>query len=169
MILAALARGTLKLFDFLADRACLFFAVPCAGHLYLFAQFVLSAQGLAQAAFVVSDEVGCSRKNMPCAAIIPLQADDLRAGKIVIKAQDVIDLSAAPAVDRLIIVADAADVFGNAEEVCALLFHLGECWKRDTGFRGLGSSVNLPVRRLIASRNDRHRARRSRSPQVQPT
>ncbi len=44
------------------------------------------------------------------AAVIALQADDLRAGKVVLEAQDVVDLGAAPAIDRLVVVADAADV-----------------------------------------------------------
>src|SRR3954451_6157780 len=43
-------------------------------------------------------------------AVIALEPDHLRAGKILLKAQDVVDIGAAPAVDRLIIIADAADV-----------------------------------------------------------
>ena len=43
-------------------------------------------------------------------AVVPLQPDDGRAGKIALEAQDVVHLGAAPAVDRLVVVADAADV-----------------------------------------------------------
>ena len=43
-------------------------------------------------------------------AVIAFEADDFCAGKIVIEAQDVVDLRAAPAIDRLVVVADAADV-----------------------------------------------------------
>ena len=43
-------------------------------------------------------------------AVIALEADDFCAGKIVVEAQDVVDLRAAPAIDRLVVVADAADV-----------------------------------------------------------
>ena len=42
--------------------------------------------------------------------IVALQADDRRAGKVFLKSDDVLDFRAAPAVDRLIVVADAADV-----------------------------------------------------------
>ena len=44
-------------------------------------------------------------------AVIALEADHGGAGKVVLEAQDVVDLGAAPAVDRLVVVADAADVF----------------------------------------------------------
>ena len=46
----------------------------------------------------------------PVRAVIPLQPDHLGAGEVVLEAQDVVDLGAAPAVDRLIVIADAADV-----------------------------------------------------------
>src|SRR3546814_20970039 len=39
-----------------------------------------------------------------------LQADHLGAGEIVLEAQDVADFAATPAVDRLIVIADAAEV-----------------------------------------------------------
>src|SRR6185369_4489315 len=154
--------------DLLTDRARFFLAVPRAGHLYLFAQFVFSAQRLTESAFVMSDEVGRSRKNMSGTAIISLQADDLRTGEIVVEAQDVIDFRTAPAVDRLIIIADAANVFGNAREVYILLRRFEARWRPETGLRGVGGSANLPVRRLVASRNGRHRARRRLCQQFQP-
>jgi len=43
-------------------------------------------------------------------AVIPLQAHYGGAGKVVLEAQDVVDLGAAPAIDRLVVVADAADI-----------------------------------------------------------
>ena len=43
-------------------------------------------------------------------AIVAFEADDLGAGEVVFEAQDVVDLGAAPAVDRLVVVADATDV-----------------------------------------------------------
>src|SRR6185312_10784436 len=46
--------------------------------------------------------------------VIALEPDDLGAGKVVLEAQDVVDLGAAPAVDRLVVVADAADVLERA-------------------------------------------------------
>ena len=47
----------------------------------------------------------CARR-----AIIALQPDHGRAWKVVLEAQDVVDLGTAPAIDRLIVVADAAQV-----------------------------------------------------------
>ena len=50
------------------------------------------------------------RQNMPGRAVVALQPDDGGAGKVVLEAQDVVDLGAAPAVDRLVVITDAADV-----------------------------------------------------------
>ena len=47
---------------------------------------------------------------MAARAVIALEADDHRAGKIVLEAQNVVDVGAAPAVDRLVVVADAAEI-----------------------------------------------------------
>ena len=43
-------------------------------------------------------------------AVVAFEPDHGGAGKILLEAQDVVDLGAAPAVDRLVVVADAADV-----------------------------------------------------------
>jgi hypothetical protein len=43
-------------------------------------------------------------------AVVALQPDHLGAGKVLLEAQDVVDLGAAPAIDRLVVVADAADI-----------------------------------------------------------
>ena len=43
-------------------------------------------------------------------AVVLLEPDDLRAGEIALEAQDVADLGAAPAIDRLVVVADAAEI-----------------------------------------------------------
>ena len=43
-------------------------------------------------------------------AVILLEPDDLRAGEILLEAQDVADLGAAPGIDRLVVVADAAEI-----------------------------------------------------------
>ena len=51
-----------------------------------------------------------AREDVSGGAIVALQANDARAGEILLEAQDVVDLGAAPAVDRLVVVADAADV-----------------------------------------------------------
>ncbi|MNN21633.1 hypothetical protein D3C81_1349620 [compost metagenome] len=46
-------------------------------------------------------------------AVVTLQLDDLGAGEVAFEAQDVVHLGPAPAVDRLIVVADAADIAGR--------------------------------------------------------
>ena len=111
VVLAFVARGALELFDLLADRAGLFLRVPAAGDLHFFAEHILGAQRLAEPAFIVRDQVRGGGEDVAGAAVIAFEPDDLGAGKIVIEAQDVVDLGAAPAIDRLVVIADAADVF----------------------------------------------------------
>ena len=111
VILAALARLALELLDLLADRACFFLGVPGAGDLHLLAQLVLGAQRLAKAAFVMGDQLARRRQDVAGAAVVSLEADDFGAGKVVFVAQNVIDLGPAPAIDRLVVIAHAADVF----------------------------------------------------------
>src|SRR5262249_18755938 len=96
--------------DFLADGARLFLGVPAGGDLDLLARLILGAQRLAEPALVVGDEVRGGGEDVAGGAIIALKTDDPGAGKIVLEAQDVVDLGPAPAVDRLVVVADAADV-----------------------------------------------------------
>jgi hypothetical protein len=43
-------------------------------------------------------------------AVVALEPDDLGAGKVLFEPQDVFHFRAAPAIDRLVVVADAADV-----------------------------------------------------------
>ena len=56
------------------------------------------------------DQTRCGSENMRGGAVILLQLDHLGFGKILLEAQDVRDLRAAPRIDRLIIIADAADI-----------------------------------------------------------
>ena len=70
----------------------------------------VGAQRLAEPALVLGDEARGGAENMRRRAVIALEPDDLGAGKILLEAQDVVDLGAAPAIDRLVVVADAADV-----------------------------------------------------------
>ena len=101
----------LQLLDLLADGAGFFLRIPGAGDGDFFAELVLGAQRLAEPAFVVGDEVRGGAENVAGGAVIALEPDHFGAGEVVLEAQDVVDLGAAPAVDRLIVVADAADVF----------------------------------------------------------
>ena len=104
----------LQLLDLLADGAGFFLGIPGAGDGDFLAKLVVGAQRLAEPAFVVGDDVGGGGEDVAGGAVIAFQTNDRGAGKVVLEAQDVVDLGAAPAVDRLIVVADAADVFGDA-------------------------------------------------------
>ena len=70
----------------------------------------LGPQRLAEPALVVGDQVRGGGQDVRRRAVVALQPDDGGAGKILLEAQDVADLGAAPAIDRLVVVADAADV-----------------------------------------------------------
>ena len=111
MILAALARLALHGFDHFADGAGFFLQVPGAGDGHLLAQHVLGAQRFAKASFIVRDQMARRRQDMPCAPVVPLKPDDFGARKIMIEPENVIDLGASPAINRLIVIAHAADVF----------------------------------------------------------
>ena len=103
----------LQLLDLLADGARFLFRIPRAGHRHLLAVDIVGAQRLAEPAFVVRDQVRGGGEDVAGRAVVALQPDHLGAGKIVLEAQDVVDLGAAPAIDRLVVVADAADVFAS--------------------------------------------------------
>ena len=82
----------------------------------LLAGLVVGAQRLAEAALVVGDEVGGGGEDVAGGAVVALQPDHGRAGEVVLEAQDVVDLGAAPAIDRLVVVADAGDVAAALRE-----------------------------------------------------
>ncbi len=96
--------------DLVADPARLFLAVPMADEADLLAAFGLGPEGLAEAALVRGDEPRGGRENVRGRAVVLFETDHLRAGKILLEAQDVAHLGAAPAVDRLVVIAHAADV-----------------------------------------------------------
>ena len=106
-------RFALQLLDLLADGAGFLLGVPDAGDGDLFAELVVGAQRLAEPAFVMGDQVRGGGEDVAGGAVVALQPDHVGAGEVVLEAQDVVDLGAAPAVDRLVVVADAADVFGG--------------------------------------------------------
>ena len=98
--------------DGLADGACFFVGIPGGVHIDLgvFRVGPVGEQRLAEAAFIVGDEMGGGTQDMGGGAVVALQADDGGTRKILLEAQDVVHLGAAPAIDRLVVVADAADV-----------------------------------------------------------
>jgi hypothetical protein len=71
---------------------------------------LLGEQGLAEPALIVGDQVAGGAEDMFGGAVVALEPDDFRAGEILLEAQDVFDFRAAPAIDRLVVIADAADV-----------------------------------------------------------
>ena len=56
------------------------------------------------------DQMRGGGEDMAGRAIIALEPDHLGAGEIVLEAQDVVDLGPAPAIDRLVVVADHAEI-----------------------------------------------------------
>ena len=102
----------LELLDLLADGAGLLLRVPRRGDRNADRVRVdgIGEQRLAEPPFVVGDEVRGGAEDVRRRAVVPFEADDLGARKILLEAEDVVDLRPAPAVDRLVVVADAADV-----------------------------------------------------------
>src|SRR5208282_6936739 len=108
-----LAQGparALERLDLVGHHARLRLAVPEAAHGDRPPGLALRPQRLAEPALVVGDEVGGGGEDMARGAVVLLEADDARAREILLEAQDVADLGPAPAVDRLVVVAHAADV-----------------------------------------------------------
>ncbi len=100
----------LQLLDVLADDARLLLVVPAAFDLDLVAQLAVGAQRLAEAAFVMRDQTRGRAEDMAGRTVVAFEPDDLGAGKVGLEAQDVVHLGAPPAIDRLIVVADAANI-----------------------------------------------------------
>jgi hypothetical protein len=108
--------GTLQLFDLLADSAGFLFRIPGGVdlHLVVIGIDAVGEQCLAEAAFVMGDEMTGGTENVLGGAVVALELDHLGAWKILLEAQDVVDFGAAPAIDRLVVVTDAADVLRHA-------------------------------------------------------
>ncbi len=96
--------------DVLGGEARLLVVVPDAAHGELAAVARVGVQGLAEAAEIVRDQLRGRAEDMARGAVILLQPDHMRAGEILLEAQDVVHFRAAPAVDGLVVVADATDV-----------------------------------------------------------
>ena len=76
-----------------------------------FAFFFSRPQGFAQPPLIGGNHPRRSRKNMRGGAVILLQPHHMRAGEILLEAQDITHLGPAPAIDRLVIIPHTADVF----------------------------------------------------------
>ena len=108
--LVELLAVALELLDLLAERARLLLGIPGGGDDHLVARLAFRAQRFAEPAFIVGDQVRGGAEDVAGRAVIAFEPDHLGAGEVVLEAQDVVDLRAAPAIDRLVVVADAADV-----------------------------------------------------------
>ena len=69
-----------------------------------------SPKVLAFAADVVRDHGRRCLQNILRGAVVLFEADDLRLGKILLEFEDVADVGATPGVNRLVFIADGADV-----------------------------------------------------------
>ena len=87
--------------------------VPNAGNADRLAAAGVGPQCLAQPPGVGRNQSRCGAKNMRGRAVILFQADHLGAGEVGLEFQDVANFGAAPAIDRLVVIADAADVMGG--------------------------------------------------------
>ena len=118
---------------------------------------LVGEQRLAQPAFIVGDEVRGGAENMGGRAVVALEPDDGGAGKILLEAQDVVHLGAAPAIDRLVVVADTADVLADPAPAAAATY-TARYWCPGIRRRGcIGSGGDIPPARrgLVAEDADR--------------
>ena len=76
----------------------------------MFAEFAVGAERFAEPSFVVRDQAGGRAEDVAGRAVIALEPDDLGAGEVGLEPENVVHLRAAPAIDRLIVVADAANI-----------------------------------------------------------
>src|SRR3546814_6931840 len=65
---------------------------------------------LCRSAAGLRDDPRGRAENVRGRAVILFELDDRRAGEILLELEDILDLRAAPRIDRLIVVADAGDV-----------------------------------------------------------
>ena len=100
----------LDLLDVLADGAGFFLRIPDAADGRLLAVVAVGEQRFAEPVLVVGDQAGGGGQDMAGRTVVAFEADNFRAGKVFFETQDVVDVGAAPAVDRLIVIADAADI-----------------------------------------------------------
>ena len=96
----------------LADGAGFLLRIPARGDADLRIGRVggVGEERLPEPAFIVGDQVRGRAENVGGRAIVALQPDHGGAREILLEPQDVVDLGAAPAIDRLVVIADATDV-----------------------------------------------------------
>mmetsp|Transcript_29177 Transcript_29177/g.56349 ORF Transcript_29177/g.56349 Transcript_29177/m.56349 type:complete len:659 (+) Transcript_29177:738-2714(+) len=97
-------------FDLFPDPARLLLAVPMTDQAHLFAVVLVGPKGLAQPPLIARDDAGSCSQDMRGGAVVLLKPHHMRAGKVGLEPQDIAHLCPAPAIDRLIIIAHAADI-----------------------------------------------------------
>ena len=100
----------LQRLDLVADPPRLVLGVPQAAHDDLFAARGAGPQGLPEAAAVMRDDAARRREDFRRRAVVLLEPHHQRAREIALEFEDVADLGAAPAVDRLVVVANTAQI-----------------------------------------------------------
>ena len=116
-VLPLAADGALAGEDFLGDELGLLVVAGHGDDAHGIAALAGGAEDLLAAAEVVSDQAVGGVEDGVGGAVVLLQADDLRVWEKALEFEDVGDFRAAPAVDRLVVVADDADVVGRADEL----------------------------------------------------
>ena len=102
----------------------------------------LGAQRFAEAGLVLGDEARGRAQDIRRRAVVLFQPDHLCPGEVFLEAQDVVHLGAAPAIDRLVVIADAADVeAGDAPPPAGAARDTGRRWCPDTRRPGCSGSV----------------------------
>ncbi len=100
-------------------------------------------QRFTKATLVMCDQVGGCTEDMGSGAVVALQLDDDCAGKVLFEAKNIVHFRSAPAVNRLIVVADATqiDFISTHAEFAALIGPaggfgcLGGLYRRASGLR----------------------------------
>src|SRR5690606_3152152 len=92
-------------FDLVADPAGLLLVVPQARDAHELARLVLRPERLAVAGLVLRDQAGGGAQDVAGRAVVALETDDAGAREILLETENVADLGAAPAIDRLVVVA----------------------------------------------------------------
>ena len=104
----------LERLDLVADHAGLFLGIGGAGDSDLLARLVLGAKRLSQTTLVMGNQVRGGSEDVARRPVIAFESDHPGTREVVLETQDVVHLRSAPAVDRLVVVADATDVLENA-------------------------------------------------------
>ena len=99
------------IFDFSGNDTSLGRGVPDARYADFVSTLIFGPKGLPKPVLIGRDQAGRCAENMLRRAIVTLQLDDFRAGKVFFEAQDIIDFGSAPAIDGLVIIPDNTNIF----------------------------------------------------------